>query len=252
MLSEQEIYKWLSSFLWPFFRILSFLMVVPFIGVPLIPARIKIILAAFITLALLPELKVPTVQSMFSLQALSILLNQLLIGIFMGLALQLIFQVFQTGGEIVAQQSGISFASMVDPMSNISMPVVSQLYLIIVTLIFIGLDGHLILIKKVAESFSVYPMNLGLGDFIDGTAFLHDISWVFKSALSIGMPAITGMLVLNTAMALITRATPQIHIHSISFPLMLLAGMVILLISLSHIGLHFENAIEQYESWFGG
>jgi flagellar biosynthetic protein FliR len=153
-----EIAAWIGSYLWPLFRVGAMIVAMPVFGSILIPVRVRLMLALAVTSIVAPVL--PAVQQIdpLSLEAVLIALQQILIGVAMGFAMQLVFNAVTTGGQIIAMQMGLGFASMVDPQNGTQVPVLSQLYLLLVTLLFLGFNGHLVMIEMVAESFSVLPV----------------------------------------------------------------------------------------------
>lgn len=137
----------ISQFVWPMGRIGGLLLTVPVFSSALIPGRIKIIL--LFVLSCVCAFMVPKELSFLHFKGvfLGYILQELLFGLLMGFVLQLVFQVFVLGGQIIAMQAGLSFAVMMDPASRASVPLVSQLYSMMMTLIFLALNGHLTVLK---------------------------------------------------------------------------------------------------------
>jgi flagellar biosynthetic protein FliR len=157
-LSGAEIAAWLGSYLWPLFRIAAMIVAMPIFGSILIPVRVRLMLALAVTSIVAPVLPAAPAVDPLSLEAVLIILQQIIIGVAMGFAMQLVFNAVTTGGQIIAMQMGLGFASMVDPQNGTQVPVLSQLYLLLVTLLFLGFNGHLVMIEMIAESFTVLPV----------------------------------------------------------------------------------------------
>jgi flagellar biosynthetic protein FliR len=223
---------WVSSALWPFFRIGGFLMVAPIFGTQLITARIRIILALLLTLILVPNLpEMPIIDSL-SVSTYVLVAQQLLIGFAMGFSMQLLLQVFVVAGQIAAMHMGLGFASMVDPTNGINSTVMSSFYLMLVTLVFVSANGHLAMIEIIAESFYTLPVG---GAFLSNNSLwdlVGSASWMFASALLLALPIIGAMLVINLSLGVVTRAAPQLNIFSIGFPSMMVLGLFIVLFSM--------------------
>jgi len=222
-----EITSWIGRYMWPFFRISACLMAMPVIGTQLIPGRIKIALAFLITIVIGPLIpEVPHVEGI-SLEAALIAGQQLLIGVAMGFSLQFLFQLFVVGGQMIAMQMGMGFASIVDPANGVSVTVLSQLFLILVTLLFLSMNGHGVLIEVLVESFYTLPIGVdGLG--AEG---FHKLAmqgvWMLGSAVLIALPAVTSILVVNLTFGVMTRAAPQLNIFAIGFPMTMTLGLVV-------------------------
>ena len=239
-LTEAQIGGWLSAFLLPLFRIAAMLMAMPVIGTQLVPMRIRLYLALAITLVVSPTLAPMPEVDMLSLRMLLLVAEQVLIGVMMGFTLQLLLQVFTVAGQIIAMQMGLAFAAMVDPTSGVSVPVIGQFLLMLSTLLFLVMNGHLVAFEVIAESFVTLPV---------GDALLVDrfwlmagkLSWVLGAGLLLVLPAVTALLVINIAFGVMTRAAPQLNIFSIGFPMTLVLGMIIFWLSLGDFLAHYQS-----------
>ncbi len=239
-----EITAWVGSFLWPFFRIGALVMAAPVTSGNLVPVRVRLILALAITLVVAPVLsEVPAVDP-FSLDALLIIFQQILIGVAMGFALQLVFSAVVTGGQILAMQMGLGFASMMDPQNGLQVPVVSQLLLMLTTLLFLVMNGHLILIQMLVESFRILPI---APDGLVRGGFWAIASWgkeMFAASLWLALPTIASLLVVKIAFGVMAKAAPQLNIFSIGFPVFIIMGFAILMISLPSMVPQFGTVLE--------
>jgi len=233
-LTDTQISTWVATFMLPMFRIAALLMTMPAIGTTLVPTRVRLYLALAITVVVAPALPPMPAVNALDLGALLLIAQQIIIGAAMGLSLQLFFQAFVIAGQIVGIQMGMGFASMIDPVNGVSVAVIGQFFTMLVTLLFFAMNGHLVVIETLIESFTTLPVGEGLL-----TANLWQLvlrlGWVMGAALVLVLPAITALLVVNIAMGVMTRAAPQLNIFSIGFPLTLVLGMGILWISLGDI-----------------
>ena len=160
--------------------------------------------------------------------------EQILVGAVLGFSLQLFFQAFVVAGQIISIQMGMGFASMVDPTNGVSAAVIGQFLTMLVTLLFLGMNGHLVVFEVLAESFVTLPV--GGGFLVDNYwQVVNRLGWVIGAALLLVLPAITALLVVNLAFGVMTRAAPQLNIFSIGFPLTLVLGMVIVWIGMADI-----------------
>jgi len=247
-LSNEQIGGWVGQFMLPLFRIAAMLTSMPVIGTQLVPTRIRLYLALAITLALAPGLPpMPEVDAL-SLQAILLVAEQLLIGIMLGFALQLFFHLFIISGQLLAMQMGLGFASMMDPANGISVPVLGQFLNMLTTLLFLGMNGHLVMLDILAESFTTLPVGDGLS-LNHFWAVAGRLGWVLGAGLLLALPAITALLVVNLAFGLMTRAAPQLNIFSIGFPLTLVLGFGIVWINLADILARYQEFIGEALQW---
>lgn len=238
-LSNAQVGGWVGQFLLPLFRIASMLMVMPVIGTQLVPVRVRLYLALAICVVLAPTLPpMPQVDAV-SLQSMLLVGEQVLIGVMFGFMLQLYFHLFTVAGQIIAVQMGLGFASMVDPSNGVSVPVLGQFLLMLVTLLFLAMNGHLVVLEVLAESFVTLPVGEGLL-LNHYWAIAGKLSWVVAAGLLIALPIVTALLIINLAFGVMTRAAPQLNIFSIGFPLTLVLGLFIFWLGLSDFLAHFQ------------
>lgn len=233
-LTDTQISTWVASFILPLFRIGAVLMTMPIFGTTLVPTRVRLYFALAITVVVVPGLPpMPQVHAL-DLSALLLIAEQVIIGALMGLSLQLFFQAFVVAGQIISIQMGMGFASMVDPTNGVSAAVIGQFLTMLVSLLFLGMNGHLVVFEVLTESFTTLPV---------GSAMLinhfwemaNKLGWVLGAAMLLVLPAITALLVVNIAFGVMTRAAPQLNIFSIGFPLTLVLGLVIFWVGLGDI-----------------
>lgn len=227
-LSSAAIGGWIGNLMWPFFRVGGFLLSAPIIGTQLVPARLRIVLAVLLTALIVPTLPPVPAIDLISLPSFILVAQQLLIGVALGLVLQVVLQLFVVAGQLIAMQMGLGFASMVDPTNGVSVTVLSQFHLMLVTMLFVTMNGHLAMIEVFAESFRLLPVGAG---FLSSNALWSLASWgawMFSSALLMALPAVASLLIINFSMGVVTRAAPQLNIFAIGFPFMLIVGLCII------------------------
>jgi flagellar biosynthetic protein FliR len=233
-LTDAQIGGWIGAFLFPLFRIGAMLMVMPLIGTQLVPTRVRLLLAAGMSVVVAPTLPpMPQVDAL-SLRALALIVEQILIGAMLGMVLQLFFQIFNLIGQIYAAQIGFGFAAMNDPVSGVQVPVLGQFLLMLTNLLFLAMNAHLVAFEILVDSFSTLPVGGGLSaDHFSELA--GKLGWVFGASLLLSLPAVTALLVVNIAFGVMTRAAPQLNIFSIGMPLTLTLGLVIIWLSMTDL-----------------
>ena len=159
-------------------------------------------------------------------------LREIAIGLVMGFIMQMVFSAVVVAGETLAMSMGLGFAMTVDPQNGVQVPVVSQLNVILGTLLYLAIDGHLLLLAALADSFGVIPIDAG---GLDARTFSNLVGLggqIFASALLLALPALTAVLMVNIAFGVITRAAPQLNIFAVGFPVTILVGIVFLMLAL--------------------
>lgn len=244
-LEYETLISHVSRIVWPLMRISGLFLTMPILSSVMMPVRVRIIFA--LTLAVIVSPMVSVSMSFLHFQSTHILyvVHELLIGILMGFVLQLVFQVFILTGQIIAMQSGLGFATMVDPASKASVPLVSHFYLLMVSLTFLALNGHLVVLDTLLESFRMAPIGQNEVDITQIASVIQFSGWMFKEAVLIALPAILALLLVNLAFGIMTRVAPQLNIFSLGFPITLIMGMVIIRISLPGVFEQIADSLEQ-------
>ncbi|HAT7071885.1 TPA: flagellar biosynthetic protein FliR [Legionella pneumophila] len=243
-LDYQTMIRLMSQFIWPMVRIGGLMLTVPVLSSALLPARIKILFV--FTLSCVCFTYVPYNLSFENFNGLYpvYLVQELLLGLLMGFVLQIVFQVFILGGQIISMQAGLGFAVMVDPTSNASVPLISQLYLMVTTLIFLALNGHLAILETLIESFRIMPIGKSSLDPSIVWSTIMFSGWMFKEAVLISIPAILSLLIVSLSFGVMARVAPQLNLFSLGFPITLLMGFVIIKIGLPTVGTEMVESIK--------
>lgn len=244
-LDGAEISSWVSRWFWPFTRIAGFFMVMPLFGTRLVTQRVRLLLAIFTTAVVAPILPPMPVIEGIGLQTIIIIAQQLLIGVALGFALEILMQIFILSGQMVAMQTGLGMAMMMDPSNGVNVAVVAQWFMIFVNLLFISLNGHLIAIEILADSFFTIPIGSGTlhSDTLMEMAKLA--KWMFAAAIVLALPAIASMLVVNIAFGVMARLAPQLNIFAVGFPVTMMLGLIVIWITFSGFGVQFQGLLSE-------
>ncbi len=243
-ITSSMLSEWIGLYLWPFVRIGACLMVAPVFGARTVPARARLVIAASLTVLLGPMILSPVNVELLSGEAFVILIQQMIIGISLGFAVQIIFDAVVMGGQLLANSMGLSFAMNVDPLHGVSTPVLGQFYMIMVTLTFLALDGHLLLIESLLQSFTLLPIGVaGLGS--EGLWMLVNFgSTLFSGALMIALPGLAAMLIVNFGFGVMSRAAPTLNLFAVGFPAALALGLIIVLLGFPAVQTSFIRLLE--------
>nr|WP_243454109.1 flagellar biosynthetic protein FliR [Oceanisphaera pacifica] len=232
---------WVASYIWPLCRIAGMMMTMVMFGANLTPMFTRLLLAVAITIAVAPVLPVMPDVALFSAGGFLITGQQVLIGAAVGLLSQFLLQTFVTAGQVVAMQTSLGFASMVDPLNGQSTPVVGQLYLMLGTLLFLALNGHLVMIEAIVMSFTTLPVSMSGISVSSWQNLAGLLSLIFYAAVAMSLSAIVAMLLINFTFGIMTRAAPQLNVFSIGFAVSMVCGLFILWLTLGGFLGHFEN-----------
>lgn len=252
MFDYHQIIEYISRFVWPILRLTGLFIVVPVFSSALIPNRVKIVLV--LSLSLIVSLMIPGNLSLeyFSLKYIVYAIEEIILGVLIGLALQIVFQAFILGGQIIAMQMGLGFATMVDPGSNANVPLMSQFYLFLVMLVFLSLNGHLIVLDAILTSYKTLPIGSLKLDTQSIGSLLMFSNEMFKAAIMVALPAIVSLLLVNLSFGIMTRVSPQLNLFSIGFPITLTLGVMIVFISLYGVLPHIKSTLNHGFNYIEG
>lgn len=215
---------WIAAFIFPSARILAFIATAPLLSNTAIPRRVRLLLGIALVVAIVPSVPpIPTVIPT-SGQGILILLQQMLIGIGMGFSMRLVFAGIEMAGDLIGSQMGLGFATLYDPMSASQTMVISNFLSLLTTLIFLSLNGHLVYFATLAESFRAIPI---ASTPIIGNAFsvlFLQGQKIFMIGVLLSLPIITALLITNLALGVLNRASPQLNLFAVGFPITILMG----------------------------
>ena len=238
--TESVINQYLADFLLPLTRVSALVMSMIGFGAKSIPTRIKLFLSIAVTVAIMPAIPPAKIDSLFSFQMTLLVAEQTIIGVMIGFVTILVVNTFTLAGQIIAMQTGLGFASLVDPASGMNVPAVGQFFLILSSLLFWVMDGHLAYLQFVAASFHTLPIPLTDFEPNKFKELVEWASWMFATALSLAMAPLTAMLLINFSFGIMTRAAPQLNIFAIGFPITMCSGLLIMWLTMGTFMTHFE------------
>lgn len=217
---------WVSPILWPFLRVLAVFTAAPMFSQRAIPLRTKVGLAFLVALSAQASLSGQPVVSMNGPEALGTALQQVAVGVAIGFAVRVVFAAVELAGELVGLQMGLNFAAFFDPASNAQVSAVSRFFGNMAVLLFVVVNGHLMVLMAVIRSFESFPVD---GRFVDVVSRLrlHELGAdLFASALWMALPMVALLLFVNLALGIVSRIAPQMNIYAIGFPVTLVMGLV--------------------------
>ncbi|EPJ51628.1 MAG: hypothetical protein OFPI_16930 [Osedax symbiont Rs2] len=240
-LSFLQMEQMVGDFFLPFFRIAAFMMSMPLISTQYVPKTIRLILAISFSVVIVPVLPAVPLIDGLSLSTYFLVAEQMLIGVTIGFSLHVMFQIFAIGGQMIANQMGLGFASVNDPANGVSIVVVGQYYMMMSMMLFVTMNGHLIMFQTLAESFTVLPIGVSALDKIQLWQIVNSATWMFQAAVVMALPAVTALLIVNVTFGVMSKAAPQLNIIAVGFPFTMTLGIFITWMTFSGFLGQFEK-----------
>ncbi|MGV8711994.1 MAG: flagellar biosynthetic protein FliR [Nitrosomonas sp.] len=243
-ISTSELYALLATYLWPLSRILALVATAPILGNPSIPVRVKLGLAVMLTILVAPtvEQSLPQIDPSSGM-GLIVLMQQLLIGVAIGFVMRIVFVAVEMAGELIGLQMGLGFAIFFDPQNSGQIDIVGRFLGVIASLAFLAIDGHLMTIALISQSFSTLPVST---EGVNQATFTSLANWgqeIFRAGLQLSLPVLTALLITNLALGVLTRAAPQLNIFAVGFPITLSIGLIVLALSMPFYAPIFEHLV---------
>ncbi len=241
---EPVLLEGLAALLWPLCRIGACLMAMFIFGGTTVPVMARALLALALTVCMLPNIPaLPPEPLLFSTEGILTTISQVIIGAGIGFMTQFLAQSFIIAGQAVAMQTGLGFASMVDPVSGTNAPVVGQFFSVLTTLVFFALDGHLVFLRLLLLSFTTLPVGPEIFTPQQLSYVFYFGATMFQCALAMAISAICTMLVVNFTFGVMTRAAPQLNVFSMGFSVSMVTGLLVLWYCLTAFMGNFSSAI---------
>ncbi|MEW6480583.1 MAG: flagellar biosynthetic protein FliR [Pseudomonadota bacterium] len=224
--SEAQLMAWISPIFWPFLRVLAVFSSAPIFSARSVPMRTRVGLAFLIAICAQAVLPPQDVIALNDSRAFLVVMQQIVVGVAIGLAVRIVFSAVELAGEIIGLQMGLNFAGFFDPSTNSQTSAVGRYFGNLTMLLFVVINGHLMVLQAVAASFQAFPVD---GSAMESVARLrlHELgAVVFHYGLWIALPMIGMLLFINLVLGVISRVAPQISVFAIGFPLTLSAGLL--------------------------
>jgi flagellar biosynthetic protein FliR len=235
LLNLTQYLNTLQIYWWPFCRILALFSMAPLFNHKALSVRIRVLLAFTLTIVLGAALPEPPSVNVLSLQGVVATFEQIVFGVLLGLMLQLVFTIFMIIGEVISTQMGMSMARYNDPVNGVSSSsIVYQVYFILLVFLFFSIDGHLVIVSVVYQSFIYWPIGSGI-HYLSVTSFVHSIAWVFSAAVLITIPIVFCMTLVQFCFGLLNRISPSMNLFSLGFPITIMVGLLLILITLPNL-----------------
>lgn len=212
--------------------------------------RAKIVLAFLIALAIQASLPQMPIIGFNDPQALGVAIQQIGVGLAIGFAVRVVFSAVELAGDVVGFQMGLNFAAFFDPAINAQSSAVAKFFGQLTSLLFLALNGHLLVLMAINRSFRSFPIDQ---NFLDALTHmkLHRLGAdLFASAFWIALPMIGMLMFTNLALGIISRVAPQMNIFAVGFPITLVIGLIGIAITLPMLDQPFIALMERFVDLF--
>jgi flagellar biosynthetic protein FliR len=243
-LTEAQLMQWLAPLLWPMLRTLSLIATAPVLSMRNIPVRVKVGLAFLVALSAQASLPAMPIVPLDGAQGLAMVAQQVLIGVLLGFSAKIVFAALEFAGELIGLQMGLNFAGFFDPTIGSQGTATARFFSTIGSLLFIVINGHLLLVMAVIRSFDSFPVS---SEIFSVMRVLQPQVWgaeIFRLGLWIALPIVSMLLFANLVLGVVSRVAQQIQIFSVGFAITVTLGLFGMLLTLPMLQVPFTTALE--------
>lgn len=217
-----------------FIRVLSILMTAPIFSHRSMPTVAKIGLAGLVAFLLLPLQKNNSASTLTSFMPfLLVIAQEVLVGVLIGFVSNLIFMAVDIAAKMMGLQIGFQTANLFDPMSNIPTSALEQLYILLVMILFLTINGHHWLITALTQTFVVIPVGTFVLSSLTVERLISLTSNTFIIGVRLALPVTGTLLLADLGLGLVARAVPQVQVFFLGLPVKLGLGFIVIAFTLS-------------------
>lgn len=244
-ITEAQLNALLLAWGYPMARILGMMSTAPVFNSKATPFRIRLGVGLMLTFAIAPVLNAPPPIAPGSWAGIGLFVQQIMIGMAMGLTMRIVMSALDIAGEIIGLQMGLSFAMFFDPDTSAQTAVLGEFLSLFATLVFLALNGHLVMIDILVRSFEIAPIGGVIFTDKPWLGLLRVAGLAMASGLLLAMPIVAALLITNIALGVLTRTAPQLNLFAVGFPITSTVGIVILIISMNAFAPAFQMIFER-------
>ena len=243
MIATLQLADFALALTWTMLRVGGVILVAPVFGAAFVPMRIRVLATVVLAFALMPMAGPLPQASPIELAGIGAVMREIAVGLAIGFPLRIVVDGAIIAGQMISTPMGLSFATVVDP-QNGGMPMLGRLYLIIATLLMLATNAHLALIGLLGQSYALLPVGSAIltGDAV--WAIVTFGSQMFVGAMYLALPAVVSIVSVNIAFGVISRAAPTLNLFAVGFPVTLLMGFLIMVMTIRGQSSIWENQIQ--------
>lgn len=228
-------------------RITGLFVISPILGRNNLPAMAKIGISVAVSLVLLP-LKINSFN--LSIDSYRLLIawstSEFLIGIIIGYIAFTYFTAIYLAGTIIDIQMGFGMVNIMDPQTNAQMPLMGGFYNILLSLLFLNINGHHKLIKALIYSYEILPIGFNISINTNIVTYLVKVFVeIFILAFQLSAPILIAVFLANVILGVLARTMPQMNIFIVGLPFKIFIGIVIILITLQIFPYYSESLFDK-------
>ena len=200
----------------------------PFLGDRSIPAAVKAGLLVVLTGLLLPV--VPLQAAPIDIVGwVHMALSETMVGVLIGLSMQVVFEAMQLAGQITGVQLGLSLATLFDPLSEANSGVMTVFFNLLTLLIYLQFNVHHWVLRALARSFDYLPVGSLVPSELLTRELIHVVGALFVLGVQIAAPVLLVTMLIDLVIGFLNKASPQLPALLLGIPVKSLTGYALLI-----------------------
>ena len=257
-MSLQALLQWnLTLFLLILARWTGMIMLAPVFGARGVPGVVKLALAGSLSVIVYPLISAskPSIPVEL-LPYIAVVIKEVFVGLVIGFVIYTLTAVLQGAGQLIDFQMGFTMGAAIDPVYGVQSPMMGNFQMVLATMLLLATNSHHYLIAAMVKSYAYIPLNPSNmpSNF---TFYTLLVTHVFALAIQMAMPVFGALLVSDVGVGLLSRTVPQLNIFSVVFPVKIIFGFILLILSVPFFGesvthlfnLNMSWVLQLYQGW---
>jgi len=217
----------------------------PVFGAMAIPLPVRVSLSGAIGVLVLGVHPITPPPEIFAVATFLSVAAEALVGLALGFVLQIAFAAPMVASEVIGISMGLGFANSVDPQHGASTPALGTFFSVLLTLLFLSVDGHLILVDLLVRSYDALPPGAAWMSAGQLKAIAMFGGYAFFAGLLLALPVGFLLLCLNMVVGMISRSAPSLNLFAVGLPASLAVGVVALAIAFPAMGDYMQVIVRE-------
>lgn len=231
-----------SFFMLVLVRLTGMFVVAPFFGRRNIPSVFKAGFAFVNTLIAVSVIKDKTTPEINGIiQFVTVAGSEFIVGMLIGYVGYMIFSAIYLAGQLIDMQMGFGIVNVIDPLSNIQVPVTANFYFIMTMLVFLVINGHHALIEALHRSFEIIPVGRAVFADILLTDVLRMFGYIFELGFKFAAPVTAAILIVDVMLGIMSKTVPQLNVFVVGMPAKILVGFLVMIITIPAVVLFMSS-----------
>lgn len=212
-----------------FTRLSGLIVTAPLFSYRNVPALLKMGFASLLAVMLFPYAGPASPVEFLSVYYFLQVIEELALGLGLGFVANLSLQAIYLAGQLMDVPMGFGMVNILDPQLGMQVPIMARFYNTIAVLVFLGVNGHHMVLMALMRSFELLP--IGQIKWGPGVVMvlIQGFGWMFVLGVKIALPVMGAIFLTDIALGIIARSVPQMNVFIVGFPVKIGVSLFLLI-----------------------